>query len=181
VVTLEGMATAELQRLQLRDGQTAQENNALYLAWDAASHPVYAIELPAETITSWNLAPQDSLTFALSNAPDYPAATDLWLELEAAGGVTARLPLSQFGPLYPPLPAYLLKADWLAHLNGFDMVTTTPYETVLQTYTIPLTAFQEVTTTFDPAALRAIRFFFNGETAGAIYLDQIGFNHPVKE
>lgn len=179
VVTVANLTTAEVERLELRDGQTPQRNSALHLEWTAGPQPVYAIEIAAERLARWQLTAQHSLTFALANAPETPAVQDIWIELAEAGGVTARLPLSHFGPIYPALPAHLVKADWISPLKGFQMVNTTPYETVLQSYNLPLTAFQAANPAFNPAELQVIRFLFDGTTAGALYLDEIGFNSPL--
>jgi hypothetical protein len=46
---------------------------------------------------------------------------------------------------------------------------------VLQTYILPLAAFQATNPDFQPDHLRAIRFLFDGREAGAFYLDEIGF------
>jgi hypothetical protein len=82
--------------------------------------------------------------------------------------------LSDFGPILPPLPAHLVKANWLSGLTGFPGEVR-PEEVVLQTYTLPLSAFQAVNPAFRPDQISAIRFLFAGETAGAVYLDEIGF------
>ncbi|MBK9054666.1 MAG: hypothetical protein IPL78_28290 [Chloroflexi bacterium] len=166
-----GMTTWATKPLLLRDGTTKQQNSALYLAWDAGSEPVVGMELgDAAAFT-----PDDALTFALTTALDEPTPINVTIELETADGQIARLPLSQFGPVYPPLPAQLVKADWLAPLPGYKITLETPFERVLQTYTLPLSAFQEANPDFDAAAIQVIRFFFTGTEAGAVYLDQVGF------
>ena len=166
-----GMTTWVTKPLLLRDGTTKQQNSALYLAWDTGSEPVVGMELgDAAAFT-----PDDALTFALTTALDEPTPINVTIELETADGQIARLPLSQFGPVYPPLPAQLVKADWLAPLPGYKITLETPFERVLQTYTLPLSAFQEANPDFDAAAIQVIRFFFVGTEAGAVYLDQVGF------
>jgi hypothetical protein len=72
----------------------------------------------------------------------------------------------------------LLKAEWLGPLPGYNITLASPYERVLQTYTLPLSAFQATNPRFQPGQLRAIRFVFDGATAGAVYLDQVGFDLP---
>ncbi|MBK8905293.1 MAG: hypothetical protein IPM53_29190 [Anaerolineaceae bacterium] len=163
-------------RLMLRDAETSQENLALHLTWEAGMTPVYALELPLETIQDWALTGDDVLTFALATAQDEPHPLDLQVELETAVGTKVCLPLSQFGAIHPPLPARILKADWVPPLLGFDKIhMQTPFERVLQTYVIPLAAFQTADPAFQPDRITAIRFIFMGEQGGAVYLDEIGF------
>ncbi len=170
----QGMTFAQVETLKLRDGQTEQGNKALHLAWDAGAQPSYAITLPQEKAAAWGLSPEHSLTFALASVPGEAVAGDVWVELVTVVGQTARLPISDFGPILPTLPAHLVKANWLAGLNGFPG-DVRPEEVVLQMYTLPLSAFQAVAPAFQPDQIHAIRFLFSGEAAGAIYLDEIGF------
>ena len=91
-----------------------------------------------------------------------------------------RLPLSRFGALHPPLPACILKADWVATLLGFDKIhVASPYERVLQSYVLPLSAFQTAESAFQADQLTSLRFVFAGEQGGAVYLDDIGFLNPA--
>jgi hypothetical protein len=168
------MAIAKMVTLELRDDQTDQGNKALHLAWIAGTQPGYTISLPPAKAAGWGLSSEYSLTFALASVPGAAVAQEVWVELATAVGQTARLPLSNFGPILPPLPAHLVKANWLAGLNGFPGEVR-PEEVVLQTYTLPLSAFQAVNPAFRPEQISAIRFLFAGETAGAVYLDEIGF------
>lgn len=172
--TAAGTAVARVVALKLRDDETNQGNKALHLAWDAGMQPGYTITLPPEKAAGWGLSPEHSLTFALASVPGAAVAEAVWVELETAVGQTVRLPLSDFGPILPPLPAHLVKASWLAGLNGFPGKVR-PEEVVLQTYTLPLSAFQAVNPAFRPEQISAIRFHFAGETAGAVYLGEIGF------
>lgn len=163
------------ERLLLRDEETAQGNLALYLTWEAGAAPMYSLELPQEAIRQWTLTGQNAFTFALAIAGDEPLPLAVQVELETAVG-TVRLPLSQFAAIHPPLPAHILKADWIEPVLGFDKINVqTPYERVLQTYVLPLSAFEAADSTFQPDQIMAIRFIFVGEQGGALYLDDIGF------
>lgn len=123
----------------------------------------------------WALSGRDALTFTLAAAGDEPLPQELLVELETAVGTKVRLPLSQFGAIQPPLPAHILKADWIKPMLGFDKINVqTPYERVLQTYSLPLSAFQAANPAFQPGQLAAIRFVFNGQAAGSLYLDDGG-------
>jgi len=163
-----------VETLVLRDGQTGQGNQALRLAWRAGSEPRYEIALQPGQAAAWDLTPDHALTLALAAVPGEPVPAGLTVELETDGGHRVQLPLSAFGPLLPPLPATLVKAPWLAGLPGFPPAIE-PEEVVLQTYTLPLAAFQDADPSFRPDALHTLRFRFAGDTAGALYLDAIGF------
>jgi hypothetical protein len=173
---LNGFSQWGREQLLLRDGETPQANIALRLAWEAGTTPDYAITLPTPAIRDWTLSDSQALTFALSCADDEPRPIEVWVELETAGGSTVRLPLSQFGAIHPPLPARILKADWVKTVLGFDKINVeTPYERVLQSYVLPLSAFQVADPVFQPDQLTALRFIFDAEQGGAVYLDHIGF------
>lgn len=174
----QGGLSARIEALTLRDGQTSQGVQALRLTWPDGSQPQYAITLPEGQTADWGLTPDHALTFALASVPGEPVAAGLVVEVETAVGQTARLPLSDFGPILPPLPAHLVKAGWLAGLTGFP-AKIAPEEVVLQSYTLPLAAFQAANPALRPEQIQTIRFSFAGETAGAVYLDAVGFS-PVR-
>ncbi|MBP7593944.1 MAG: hypothetical protein KBA85_20240 [Chloroflexi bacterium] len=172
-VTTEGTALAKVEALKLRNGEHDQGNKAVHLAWEAGSQPVYAITLSPERVAAWGLTPDYAFTFALATAPGETVG-DVVVELETSVGPTTRLSLSDFAALLPTLPAHLVKAEWLYDLKGFPEAIT-PEEVVLQTYTLPLAAFHAANPDFQPDQLRAIRFLFDGDRAGGLYLDEIGF------
>jgi dienelactone hydrolase len=171
---LEGFSEVHTTPLLLRDGETKQQNSALYLAWEAGSQPSLTINLGQPM----GLTADQFLTFALASAMDEASPIEGTVDLETHDGQTARLQLHQFGPVYPPLPAHLVKAPWLAPLPGYKMTLVSPFERVLQTYTLPLATFQVANPAFRPDDLQVIRFRFGGNTAGAAYLDQVGFCAP---
>ncbi len=174
--TATGFTIEKRQQLLLRDGKTAQGNLALHLVWDAGSTPVYSLTLPAATISEWALSGQDALSFALATVQSEPVPLNIWIELESSDSTSLRLPLSQFGAIHPALPARILKAEWVKPILGFDKIQIqTPVEVVLQTYTLPLAAFQAVDPAFQPQRLTGIRFIFEGQQGGELYLDDIGF------
>lgn len=160
----------ETTPLLLRDGTSSQQNDALYLAWAAESAPVAGMVL-ANPVP---ITPGQALTFNLAPAPTAAGTIGLAVEVETAAGESARLPLSQFGPVTPPLPAQLLKAAWLLPLPGYEITLESPVERVLQTYTLPLDAFRAVNAGLEDAAIQEIRFVFDGTQAGAVYLDDVG-------
>lgn len=175
--TAEGGLSIQKETLTLRDGETNQGNQVLRLAWAAGLQPQYAVTLPPGQATAWDLTPGHLLTFALASVPGEPMAAGLSLSLETAAGLTAQLPLADFGPILPQLPAHLVKADWLAGLRGFP-AKIRPEEVVLQSYTLPLSAFQAANPAWQPEQLQTVRFQFDDAAAGAIYLDEIRFAPP---
>jgi dienelactone hydrolase len=175
--TAEGGLSAQTETLKLRDGETNQGNQVRRLAWAAGSQPQYAVTLSSGQATDWKLTPGHLLTFALAGVPGEPVAAGVSISLETAAGLTAQLPLADAGPILPQLPAHLVKADWLAGLDGFPPKIR-PEEVVLQSYTLPLSAFQAANPAWQPEQLQTIRFHFDGAAAGAIYLDEIGFAPP---
>ena len=77
----------------------------------------------------------------------------------------------------PAVPSYLLKSQPVSRLLNADYYAerSSAYERVLQSYRIPLAAFAQADTAFDPTQVSAIRFYFDAETAGQVYLDEVGF------
>jgi hypothetical protein len=96
------------------------------------------------------------------------APLDLTVELVAAGGASARLPLSRFGALLPPLQSVFTRSAWTEEEYS-------AYEPVLQTFRLPLAAFAEAEPGFDPARLAAIRLLFDRTPKGVVILDRVGF------
>jgi hypothetical protein len=162
----------------LRDGETDVPNRGLRLEWAAGGDPAYIIHLPEGAGAKWRLSPDHTLSFTIGNLMEAGTPGRIWVEVESAGEV-ARLPLDQFGPLQPPLPAKLTKADWIAAMPDYGIDTATPYERVDQTYDLPLAAFGAANPDFQPGALSAVRFFFDGEVDGVIMLDDVGFRAPL--
>jgi hypothetical protein len=165
---------------KLRDGKTTVPNRALLLEWDAGSTPAYSLTLPADKVAEWALTDADALSFTLAPTGEATesATGHIWIEVESLDGATARLPLDRFGPLQPPLPAHLVKADWIAATPGYEIEVATPIERVAQIYDLPLSAFSAVTPDFRAEALATVRFLFDGTAAGGIILDEVGVRRP---
>src|SRR5690606_6500322 len=124
------------------------------------------------------LSGDHALSFTLSNMADAGTPGRAWVEVES-NGATARLPLDRFGPLQPPLPARLTKADWIAGISSYEIDTATPYERVDQTYDLPLSAFVAANGDIHPESLSAVRFLFDGDASGLLLIDDVGFRPPV--
>ncbi len=172
----EGFAAATRVTLSLRNGEK-QGNNALALAWPAGSTPVYTIQLPTGNQADWTVDRDRVLAFALGTELTDVSEIAVNVEMVDGDGTAVVLPLWGFGVLPPAAPAYLLKSQPVSSLLNADYYAerTSPYERVLQSYRIPLAAFAQADTRFDPTQIRAIRFHFDGEAAGQVYLDEVGF------
>jgi hypothetical protein len=174
-VQAEGVTSTKMAFRELRNGTTTVPNRATVLEWGEGQAPTYSLALPADEVASWALTVDDALSFTLASTMDGGAPGAVEVELTSANGATARLPLAGFGPVPPPLPAKLAKAEWVASTPGIEMTLETPYERVDQTFDLPLAAFVAVNPDFDPARLSNISFLFDGAAAGAMRVDEIGF------
>jgi dienelactone hydrolase len=177
--TTTGMTAWRVAKRTLRDGSTTVNNRGLLLEWAAGSDtPTYSLALPAGAAAGWALSPDHALSFTLGSRMDVGAPGGVVVELETAGGATARLPLDQFGPLQPALPARFTKADWIARLPDYALAPGAAVEYVDQTYDLPLSAFVAAAPGFDPAQLTAVRFLFDSAAGGRLMLDDVGFRTP---
>ena len=92
---------------------------------------------------------------------------DLSVELADGAGVAARLPLSRFRAVPPPLVARFTK---LHDESGFYGKATEP---VLQDFELPLSSFAAAAPGFDPSSLRVIRLVFDRSPNGVVILDDV--------
>jgi dienelactone hydrolase len=157
------------------------ENKAVYLGWDASTNSeaaAYTIRLPEQGL---DVNVGSTLVFDLAAAREHPdpdaddaAASeeipsepiDLTVAVLDQEGNTARLPLSHFAPLQPPLEAQVTKAEFL-----YVLPTS---EAVFQSFAFPLAAFTEVNPAFTPAELAELRLVFDRTPRGVIILDNVG-------
>jgi len=89
-----------------------------------------------------------------------------------ADGDTARVSLTDYGPLRRPLTIRVLRRS---DLEGDRFAN--PWELVLQHFSIPLGDFAADNPAFDPAALRAVALVFDGTSAGTVVVDDLGLAH----
>lgn len=102
-------------------------------------------------------------------APKDSTPPDFSVELEDANGHTARVVLSQFGPVRMPIEAYIYRR------KGRDkQVFPTLSEPVGTTYVMPMSAFTAVSPAFDPKTLRAVRLVFDRVKQGSVTVDDVG-------
>jgi len=180
--------------------EVSQNNNAVYLGWNSEGKgeqsvnkiASYSIILPDALAQKWQLNPDALLVFSLTDADEVPPISDgendqeesekgkkaeeekepldMTVELVAKDGSTTDLPLSQFAPIRPALTAKFTKWHYLEKKRYGK-----PTEPVLQTYELPLSAFVEVNSRFQPTDLKTIRFRFDRSPTGVIILDEVGF------
>jgi hypothetical protein len=155
------------------------DNQTVYVGWDrerTGATATYEVELPEEgLVLSEKGVLVLSAAYAGEDSPGGPGARSLargqvpvdWtVELVDAGGARARLPLSRFAPIRPPVKAQLGKAGFMSPFPDGEVV--------LQHVELPLADFAAVNEAFDPAALSAVRFVFDRTDAAVIVLDDIG-------
>jgi dienelactone hydrolase len=164
------------------------DTRAVWLGWDqekAKATPYYALLLPEPGAEA---APDRVLAFHLADAKqdpsppldeekpgkdpkdaakgdETPKPIDLTVEVEDAGGRTARLPLGRFRLLQPQVEAQVPKAAWLTAEKRSELV--------FDAFEIPLAAFREATPGLDPSRLRAVRLLFDRTEKGVIVLDDL--------
>lgn len=165
-----GFSAEKHVMLPLRAPGLDQQALAARLTWEAGAAPVYALALPQDRSPEADGA----LTFALATALEAPTPFSVAVELETRDGVRVSRPLAQFGSIHPPLPARWFKSDSVSALVGRPFEVATPYEIILQTYTLPLAAFGTNEPAFRPERVTAIRLRFQGAEGGEVWLDRVG-------
>lgn len=156
------------------------ENSAVYLGWDRAASeetPRYTLTLPADlplnsdTMLTFSLAAvaenpnpgsDDNSWSDLDNVPPL----DLTLVLVDGQGQEARLPLSHYSMLQPPLPVRLGKANFMQYLPEAELV--------FQTFEFSLEAFTAVNPALNPQTITQLQFVFDQTPAGVVALDEVG-------
>ncbi len=186
------------QELQGRGGRMSADCGVL-LGWNTtgrpdglpAQVPAYTITLPEVLPLGWWLDERAILSFSLADTGqrcplpsdasaaqigpgraedrEKEAPIDLTVELVAADGRSARLPLSHVHPIQPILQVTFTK--WPSWERLKYRSSTEP---VLQTYELPLVDFVKANPDFDPGRLKQIRFRFDRTRTGVILLDDVG-------
>ena len=183
-------------RIPYRQGDRGY--NGVFLGWNreeqkkgkAAPIGVYSISLPGNLTRDWKLDARSVLTMSLATTDEEapplgkqaeekekhenkqkPEITDFTVELETAGGITSRLPLSRFGVLPPPFKVKFTKLAKLDEI-GYEKDS----EPIFQTIELPVAAFANQTKGFDPSKIKTIRLRFDRTPARVVILSQIGFS-----
>jgi predicted dienelactone hydrolase len=153
----------------LRDG-TKQHDRAASLAWSGPASYTVALD-PA---VGARLSPEGAFVFAAAAADD-STPVDAVIELLTVDGRAAAARLADVAPGRPSLPTKLWKIDGFGDRYLPTERQVLPAERFFQTYAIDLAAFEpeDDGPGLDLAKLASITFRFDG--AGALYLDDIGF------
>ncbi len=92
-----------------------------------------------------------------------------------ADGDTARVSLTDYGPLRRPLTIRVLRRQDLEEQRFAD-----PWELILQHFSIPLSDFAAVNSAFSPRTLRTVVLVFDQTEKGTVVVDDVGLAqlHP---
>ena len=94
---------------------------------------------------------------------------DLSVVVTDAGGESASVRLSDYGPIRRPLETVVRRRN---DADSFD----NQWELVLQSFSIPLADLVEANPALDPARPREIRLVFDRTPGGTVVVDDIGFS-----
>jgi len=163
-------------RIPFRSGD--RQYNGVFLGWNHRhENASYSITLPPGLAT-----PQSVLTLSIAaykdddmEADDKPGTTDFTVAMMAEDGAAARLPLSQFGVLLPPIDVRFMKLELLDR-----RFYKNPSEPVFQSIRLPLRAFAAKNTRFDPAKLKTARFEFDRTPSREVIVSEIGFSDSLQ-
>ncbi|GAB3650135.1 alpha/beta hydrolase [Glycomyces tarimensis] len=151
-----GFASSETIALPLRSGPG--EDSVRSLEWESGGEePTLTVEAPFDASAN--------LVFdAVAMTEGTELADAVSVRLTDRSGASAELPLIEFMPLKHRIPGQYLKAEWM---HGAALT-----EPVLQTYTVPLDAFESADA--DLADLEAVSLVFDGSRSGAVLIDDFG-------
>lgn len=100
-------------------------------------------------------------------APDsFPV--DFTVQVTDANGVTASVPIRNYGVPRRPLEVRILRRA------SQEQRFTNKFEIVLQSYVIPMADFVAAEPTLDPVKLRSVRFVFDRAIWGTVLMDDVG-------
>jgi len=163
-------------RIPFRDGDRGY--NGVFLGWNHShGNASYSITLPRGLAT-----PQSVLTLSIAAYKDddadldeKPGTTDFTVAMESDGGAAARLPLSGFGVVLPPIEVRFMKLELLD-----KRFYKNPSEPVFQSVRLPLSAFAAQNTHFDPTKLKTVRFEFDRTPSREVIVSEIGFSDSLQ-
>lgn len=186
----ENLAVWREARIPFR-GSGNRQHNGVFLGWNPPKDKTtsYTITLPEGQAEKWKLSPNTVLVLSLAATEEEPpppgknepepekekgekkrGPLDFTVEMIARNGVTARLPLSHFGTLLPPLESQFTKLKLID-----EKMYEEAAEPVSQSFDLPLSAFAQAQSGFDPAQLKSIRLVFDRSEPAVIVLDEIAF------
>jgi hypothetical protein len=156
-------------------------------AWSLGAQSSLVFSLaPTNDVPGPRKAPVDTTKKADSSAkkavakkpppPKKPAKDtipiDLTIEVVDANGVTARMPLSRYGPVRRPIELQVYRR------RGRDTERfANKWELVLQTFVVPVADLKQAEPGLDPSAIRSVRFVFDRSIAGTVILTDLGVSN----
>jgi hypothetical protein len=161
-------------RIPFRDGDRG--SNGVFLGWNRRDEKAsYSISMPpglatAESVLTLSIAASDE-----TETDEKSGVTDFTVAMEAENGAIAKVPLSRFGTLLPPIEVHFMKLEPLDR-----KFYKRPSEPVFQTFRLPLRAFAAQSTGFDPAKLKTVRFEFDRTPSRSIIVSEIGFSDSLQ-
>ena len=173
--------TGDSSRLGEPASYTVELPDTLARAWHVTNDGALSLQLAATNdVPKPRAAPKGSRPAAAagkrpkasggkSAADSVKPPIDLTIELRDASGTVARLPLSRYGPIRRPLETHILRRG-----DRESRQFRTPYELVLQSYTIPLADFVAAAPGLDVTTLRGVVLRFDRAVAGTVVVDEIG-------
>ena len=157
--------------IELRFYHKPQFNRAVQLSWpeNSGGEAAYVLSLP----TSYSTPSVADLVFSLANITPDGSPQNLRLEIVDEEGHTAFMDLQDIGPLHPGLETQLFRFPWLVRDGLFE--EPQGFETVFQSYALPLEKLAEINPEMDAENLHSIIFHSDAVQAGQVWLDEIGF------
>jgi dienelactone hydrolase len=162
-------------RIPFRDGN--REYNGVSLGWNRSHEKAsYSITLPpgfatAQTVLTLSIAAQEDDD---AEPDEKPGTTDFTVAMESNDGAVARLPLSRFGILLPPIKVRFMKLEPLDR-----KFYKSPSEPVFQSIRLPLRSFAAQNARFDITKLKTVRFEFD-RTPSRVIVSEIGFSDSLQ-
>jgi len=150
--TTDGDAATDVLTLRARDGERSLGATAVRWSWDAGAAPALRFAVPDEP-SGPQAGEVVSIAYGGAELGEPPRLT---VEVEDVDGVRAVLPIDLTTALRPPLPARVAKLPAVAARYGVAADFAWPAEQLLQTYELPLAAFQAQQSALDLDRLVAV-------------------------
>ncbi|MGF7046469.1 dienelactone hydrolase [Paenibacillus sp. DS2015] len=183
--TLLNGGTAAANGLNWSEKAYLTKNDAVVLEWNeeiSGDHtPDASYSLVWDNSSLLNrLAIADGISFSIANQSadlkheqgETQSVPEIKVALQTHNDLTVIVPLSQFMTLKSPDVTYFTKSKWLEkHFDGgkYDL----PEQPIFQTVRIPFDVFRKLNSSFNPANIKSITFYFSGGP-GKIMLDDLG-------